>query len=80
MTPGTMWEIGTDYGIAWKNLFARRVHAAAFFAHIAMRPSTTAVCLQVLKKFPTMFDFWRTSQRQGAVSWELNEVLAESLI
>jgi flavin-dependent dehydrogenase len=57
LTPGMMWEIGTDYGIAWRNLFARRVHAAAFFAHIAMWPSTTAVCLPILKQFPRMLTF-----------------------
>ena len=57
LTPGMMWEIGTDYGIAWKNLFARRVHAAAFFAHIAMRPNTAALCLPILKQFPRMLTF-----------------------
>jgi flavin-dependent dehydrogenase len=57
VTPRMMSEIGTDYGVAWKDLFATRIHAAAFFAHIAMRPSTVALCLQILKKLPGMLTF-----------------------
>ena len=57
VTPRMMSEIGADYGVAWKALFAMRVHAAAFFAHIAMRPSTTALCLPILKQFPGILTF-----------------------
>jgi menaquinone-9 beta-reductase len=57
VTPRMMSEIGTHYDVAWKDLFATRVHAAAFFAHIAMRPSTATLCLQILKQFPRMLTF-----------------------
>ena len=57
VTSRSMAEIGTDYGMAWKDLFATRIHAAALFAHIAMRPSTAALCLRILKKFPGLLTF-----------------------
>lgn len=57
LTPRMMSEIGTDYGVAWKDVFATRVHAAALFAHIAMRPSTAVLCLLILKQFPGMLTF-----------------------
>ncbi len=57
VTTRMMSEIGTDYNVAWKDLFATRIHAAAFFAQIAMRPSTFALCLPILKKLPGMLTF-----------------------
>jgi flavin-dependent dehydrogenase len=44
--------IGRDYAASWRQNFALRIHAAAVFAHIAMRPATAALALPLLKLAP----------------------------
>lgn len=44
--------VGRDYSSVWNAGFAPRIRAAALFAHLAMRPVTTAMLLPVLKLFP----------------------------
>lgn len=46
--------IGRDYEASWRRNFARRVHAAAAFAHLAVRPATTKLILGVLKRAPAI--------------------------
>ncbi len=47
-------EIGRDYSASWRRNFARRIHAAAGFAHVAMRPVTAGIVLALLKRAPDM--------------------------
>lgn len=47
-------EIGRDYEAGWRRNFSRRIHAAAGFAHLAMRPVTAAIVLALLKRAPGM--------------------------
>jgi flavin-dependent dehydrogenase len=57
VTPRMMSEIGREYSLAWKDMFAARIHAAAFFAHIAMRSSIAALCVPILKQFPGILTY-----------------------
>jgi menaquinone-9 beta-reductase len=47
-------EIGRDYGAACRRHFIYRVHAAALFGHLAMRPTAAASVLPVLRRFPQL--------------------------
>lgn len=49
-----MAEIGNKYANEWKALFATRIRAAASFAHVAMRPPATALCIPLFKRFPAL--------------------------
>lgn len=44
--------IGRDYAASWRDNFARRIHAAAVYAHLAMRPATAAPATALLKLAP----------------------------
>lgn len=44
--------VGRDYSLAWHAAFAARIHSAALFAHLAMRPGTASVLLPMLRLFP----------------------------
>jgi flavin-dependent dehydrogenase len=44
--------IGRDYAACWRKNFTRRIHAAAVFAHLAMRPATSKPVLALLKYAP----------------------------
>jgi hypothetical protein len=46
--------LASDYAASWRRNFARRVHAAEVFAHLAMRPATARVAAAVLKRAPAM--------------------------
>jgi menaquinone-9 beta-reductase len=46
--------LASDYAASWRRNFARRVHAAAVFAHLAMRPAAARVVTEVLKRAPAM--------------------------
>ena len=46
--------LASDYAASWRRNFARRVHAAAVFAHLAMRPATAKAAAAVLKRAPAM--------------------------
>jgi flavin-dependent dehydrogenase len=45
-------QIGRDYAAIWHKNFSRRIHMAATFAHLAVRPSTAALACTVLKHAP----------------------------
>lgn len=42
------------YRAAWRRQFARRVRAAALFAHLAMRPQQARPLLPILRRFPAI--------------------------
>jgi flavin-dependent dehydrogenase len=46
-----------DYARAWQARFARRIHAASLFAHLAMRGPTRSVCRAVIARFPAILDW-----------------------
>lgn len=46
--------LASDYAASWRNNFARRVHAVAVYAHLAMRPATAHAASAVLKHVPAM--------------------------
>lgn len=43
-----------DYAIAWRRNFSRRLHLAALFAHLFMRPVSTRIATQLLEHFPQL--------------------------
>jgi flavin-dependent dehydrogenase len=46
--------IGAAYAARWRQCFAPRIHAAALFAHLAMRPSAVAVLAPLVARFPAL--------------------------
>jgi flavin-dependent dehydrogenase len=54
---GVLADVGRAYGTEWKTSFGGRIHAAAVFAHILMRPGIAALCLPVLRQFPKILTF-----------------------
>jgi flavin-dependent dehydrogenase len=49
--------IGAAYAERWRQCFAPRIHAAALFAHLAMRPSAVAVLVPLVARFPALLTF-----------------------
>lgn len=47
-------QIARDYAASWKLNFARRIGAAAVFAHLAMRPVTAELALSIVKRLPAI--------------------------
>lgn len=45
---------GYAYEAGWRKNFARRIHAAALFAHLAMRPATAELTARLLKRAPSI--------------------------
>ncbi|HTB68810.1 MAG TPA: FAD-dependent monooxygenase [Steroidobacteraceae bacterium] len=45
---------GPDYARAWKRHFARRLHASALFARLAMNDHSRAACAQLLRACPAI--------------------------
>ena len=45
-------EVVRRYQAEWRASFALRIHVAALFAHLAMRPGTVATLLPLLRAFP----------------------------
>jgi flavin-dependent dehydrogenase len=43
-----------SYAAAWRRNFALRIHAAAAYAHLFMRPATAAIAGGVLRAFPPL--------------------------
>jgi len=41
-----------DYALAWRRNFSRRLHMAALFAHLFMRPASTRVATTLLQRLP----------------------------
>ncbi len=48
----TLAAIGRDYERSWRRNFAARVHAAALFAHLCMRPASAKLVVALLKRAP----------------------------
>ena len=46
--------IGRDYAKSWRKNFARRIHVAAVFAQLAMRPATAKLSVALLKRVPAI--------------------------
>ena len=51
---GAQDELRKKYARAWRSNFAIRLYAAAFFAHVFMRPLTTAIALRMLDAIPQL--------------------------
>jgi menaquinone-9 beta-reductase len=51
---GTFANAGALYSKQWSKHFATRIHAAALFAQLAMRPWSQALILSVIKRFPRL--------------------------
>jgi 2-polyprenyl-6-methoxyphenol hydroxylase-like FAD-dependent oxidoreductase len=45
-------EVGRDYAKAWRRSFTPRIRFASTFAHLAMRPQTSALLLPLLQRWP----------------------------
>ena len=43
-----------DYALAWRRNFSRRLHVAALFAHVFMRPASTRLASALLERFPQL--------------------------
>jgi menaquinone-9 beta-reductase len=43
-----------DYAMAWRRNFSRRLHMAALFAHLFMRPVSTRIATGLLERFPQL--------------------------
>lgn len=52
--PATRDRVGAAYRAEWRRQFAPRIHAAALFANLAMRPATHIVLRPVLKRLPRL--------------------------
>ena len=50
-------DAGQDYTKQWNAHFANRIHAAAVFAQLAMRPWAVGMILPILKLFPSILTF-----------------------
>jgi len=54
LTPDVLAAVRRDYAIAWRRNFSRRLHVAALFAHLFMRPATTRAAIALLRQFPSV--------------------------
>jgi flavin-dependent dehydrogenase len=54
LSDAALRNIGVAYERDWRRHFAPRILAAALFAHLAMRPIPSVICLQLLKRFPQL--------------------------
>ncbi|MCL9684827.1 NAD(P)/FAD-dependent oxidoreductase [Legionella maioricensis] len=50
-------DAGKEYSNQWHKHFATRIHAAALFSLIAMRPWSQAIMLFLIKRFPGLLTF-----------------------
>ncbi len=51
---GAFTAIGSEYERSWRRNFGTRIHAAALFAHLGMRPATAKGVVALLKQAPTI--------------------------
>ena len=55
LDPGRMRaDVRHDYALAWRRNFSRRLHMAALFAHLFMRPASTRVATTLLQRLPQL--------------------------
>ncbi len=57
---GDLDAIGAAYAKRWRQNFAPRIHAAALFAHLAMRPSAAILLGPLFERFPAILTFGAT--------------------
>lgn len=50
-------DVGKEYSKQWYTHFATRIHAAALFSQVAMRPWSRAVMIQLIKSFPRVLTY-----------------------
>jgi flavin-dependent dehydrogenase len=53
-SPSELEALRSDYAQAWRRNFARRLHVAALFAHLFMRPASTRLATAVLERLPQL--------------------------
>lgn len=55
-TAGSTWQraVRQDYAAQWRKRFVPRMRLASAFAHLAMRPATSAVLQMVLTRWPSL--------------------------
>jgi flavin-dependent dehydrogenase len=69
MSDTAMACAGADYTAAWRKRFASRIHAASFFAHLAMQDELRAASLAVTRYFPGLMTWGaRLSGKAAAIS------------
>jgi len=54
LTPAVLASIRRDYASAWRRNFSPRLYAAALYAHLFMRPSSTRITVAVMEQFPSV--------------------------
>jgi len=54
VSASAMEQIGQEYAADWRSNFTRRIHAAAIFAHLAMRPVTARLSCALLQRAPAI--------------------------
>ncbi len=57
---GDLDAIGVAYAKRWRQSFAPRIHAAALFAHLAIRPSAAMLLGPLFERFPAILTFGAT--------------------
>lgn len=67
-----MIAAGQDYSEQWHKHFAKRIYAAAMFAHLVMRPRGLTLLLPLFKQFPKLLTFC------AKLSGKVSQVVPES--
>jgi 2-polyprenyl-6-methoxyphenol hydroxylase-like FAD-dependent oxidoreductase len=68
---GAQQWIQREYADAWRRNFRRRIHLAALFAHLAMRPALASGLLPLLRCWPAAFTHaarWSGKVKQAAAA------------
>ncbi len=66
--PAMLDRIRAGLRAAWRRNFSRRLHMAAVFAHLFMRPVATRIATRLLERFPATPDRGRALERQGGAA------------
>jgi flavin-dependent dehydrogenase len=64
-------QVHRDYADAWRRQFARRIHLAAAFAHLAMRPGLASGLLPLLRRRPDLLT--RAARWSGKIKHAIDE-------
>ncbi len=62
--------VGRIYAQEWRRRFALRIHAAALFAHLAMRPTAVALLTPVFSRFPPLLTWGATLSGKTHLQFE----------
>ena len=57
LTPDALSSLGAEYAAEWKASFETRIHAAAVFAYLALRPKIIALALPLIARIPRILTF-----------------------